>query len=279
MRDRSGLATEIEASHEETKPAAMKRDEQQVNDLIDHIRNKMTDSFDVALHPALLITISTGMHASKDVQDSLLNSIDEGTKMAKSFVEGSLSDGQSRSFYNPIRRSKLKSFEDMTRTTKLKCPSGDIVNVHINPELVFRRALVLANCREVLSYPIGPIPTAIFHDDGTMRKTCKADLAHLLEQDVLVSSTLPIFDISKTTYIRDGMALLQSVDAKKYRNFGELAMDFVRHQVASFQFSSIDMTYKIQSKVRNENVGPSLSSLQKLFRSSKEESFQIGKNF
>jgi hypothetical protein len=151
--------------------------------------------------------------------------------------------------------------------------------VHINPELVFRRALVLANCREVLSYPIGPIPTAIFHDDGTMRKTCKADLAHLLEQDVLVSSTLPIFDISKTTYIRDGMALLQSVDAKKYRNFGELAMDFVRHQVASFQFSSIDMTYKIQSKVRNENVGPSLSSLQKLFRSSKEESFQIGKNF
>jgi hypothetical protein len=86
MRDRSDLATEIEASHEETKPAAMKRDEQQVNDLIDHIRNKMTDPFDVALHPALLINISTGMHASKDVQDSLLNSIDEGTKMAKSFV-------------------------------------------------------------------------------------------------------------------------------------------------------------------------------------------------
>ena len=112
-----------------------------------------------------------------------------------------------------------------------------------------------------------------------LRKTCKTDLAHLLEQDVLVSPTLPIFDVSKTTYIRDGMALLQSVDVKKYRNFGELAMNFVRHQVASFQFSSIDMTYKIQSKVRNENVGPSLSSLQKLFRSSKEESFQIGKNF
>jgi hypothetical protein len=37
MHNRSGLATEIEASHEETKPAAMKRDEQQVNDLIDHI--------------------------------------------------------------------------------------------------------------------------------------------------------------------------------------------------------------------------------------------------
>ena len=72
-----------------------------------------------------------------------------------------------------------------------------------------------------------------------MRKTCKADLAHLLEQDVFVSPTLPIFDISKTTHIRDGMALLQSVDAKKHRNFGELAMDFVQHQVASFQFASM----------------------------------------
>jgi hypothetical protein len=119
-----------------------------------------------------------------------------------------------------------------------------------------------------------------------MRKTCKADLAHLLEQDVFVSPTLPIFDISKTTYIRDGMALLQSVDAKKYRNFGELAVDFVQHQVASFQFASMVadifdsyMTSKTQSKVRNENVGPSLSSLQKFFRLSKEESFQIGNNF
>jgi hypothetical protein len=63
--------------------------------------------------------------------------------------------------YNPSTRSKLKSFEDMTHKTKLKCRSGDTVN----PELVFSRELVLANCREdvtvekVLSFPIGPIPT------------------------------------------------------------------------------------------------------------------------
>jgi hypothetical protein len=34
MRDRSGLSIEIKASHEETNPAAMKRDEQQVNNHI-----------------------------------------------------------------------------------------------------------------------------------------------------------------------------------------------------------------------------------------------------
>ena len=53
----------------------------------------------------------------------------------------------------------------MTQKTKLKCRSGDTVTVHMNRELVFRRELVLANCREdvtveqVLSFPIGPIPT------------------------------------------------------------------------------------------------------------------------
>ena len=97
---------------------------------------------------------------SREVQESLLNSV-EGTKMVTSLVDGSLSEGQSRSFYNPSTRSKLKSFEDITHKTKLKCRSGDTVTVHMNPEL----ELVLANCREdvtvekVLSFPIDPIPT------------------------------------------------------------------------------------------------------------------------
>ena len=98
---------------------------------------------------------------SREVQESLLNCVEEGTTMVTSLVDGSLSEGQSRSFYNPSTRSKLKSFEDMTHKTKLKCRSGDTVN----PELVFSRELILANCREdvtvekVLSFPIGPIPT------------------------------------------------------------------------------------------------------------------------
>ena len=76
---------------------------------------------------------------SKEVQESLLNCVEEGTKMVTSLVDGSLSEGQSRSFYNPSIWSKLKSFEDMTHKTKLKCRSGDTVTVHMNPELVFRR--------------------------------------------------------------------------------------------------------------------------------------------
>jgi uncharacterized protein YifN (PemK superfamily) len=45
----------------------------------------------------------------------------------------------------------LKTFEDMNAKTSLKCKSGEILTGHINPEIVFRRALVLTNGRE-LSY-------------------------------------------------------------------------------------------------------------------------------
>ncbi|CAC5372543.1 unnamed protein product [Mytilus coruscus] len=71
MRDRAGLSTESDLSHEETKPAAMTRDNQQVSDLIDNITNKLTDPFDVTLHPVPLLNISTGMHVSNEVQGSL----------------------------------------------------------------------------------------------------------------------------------------------------------------------------------------------------------------
>ena len=101
---------------------------------------------------------------SREVQESLLNCVEEGT-MVTSLVDGSLSEGHFRSFYNPSTRSKLKSFEDLTHKTKLKFRYGDTVTVLMNPELVFRRELVLANCPEdvtvekVLSFPNVPIPT------------------------------------------------------------------------------------------------------------------------
>jgi hypothetical protein len=68
-------------------------------------------------------------------------------------------------FYSPISRSQLETFEDLTKRCNLNCRSGDVIEAHINPEIVFRRALAFANVREevtvekVLAYPIGQIPT------------------------------------------------------------------------------------------------------------------------
>ena len=59
-----------------------------------------------------------------------------------------------------------------------------IVHVSISPELIFRRALTLSKSRDdvtvdsILGHPVGPVPTSLFHDDGTMCKTNKAELSH-----------------------------------------------------------------------------------------------------
>jgi hypothetical protein len=88
------------------------------------------------------------MHATRELQESLTTAVDEGMKMLQSFVNGTLTEGNNRDFYGPITRSKLKTFEDLTKKTKLKCRSGKVLHVHISPELVLRRVLVLATYRD-----------------------------------------------------------------------------------------------------------------------------------
>jgi hypothetical protein len=107
-------------------------------------------------------------------------------KAANSFIHGCFKENETMDFYSPISRSQLETFEDLTKRCNLKCRSGEVIKAHINTEIVFKRALALANVREevtvekVLACPIGQIPTALFHDDGLMRKSCKSDLINLL---------------------------------------------------------------------------------------------------
>jgi hypothetical protein len=51
--------------HEEMKQTALKRDEEQVQALVNHLSETMTDPFDIEDHPSCLMNISTGMHATK----------------------------------------------------------------------------------------------------------------------------------------------------------------------------------------------------------------------
>ena len=61
------------------KQTALKRDEEQVQAIVNHLNETMTDSFDIEAHPPCLMNISTGMHATREEQDSL-----PATKVKKS---------------------------------------------------------------------------------------------------------------------------------------------------------------------------------------------------
>ena len=161
-------------------------------------------------------------------------------KKCRNFVNSALSVGQSVNFYSPISKSKLKTFEHMNAKTSLKCKSGEIITGHINPEIVFKRALVLANSRDdvtidnIFSHPVWPILVSMFHEDDTMRKSCKSDLVKQFENEVSPVFSLPVFYPSLTTYFRDSMALVQCIDAKKHITFGDLATDYCRQLTSCF---------------------------------------------
>ena len=70
----------------------------------------MINLFDIQQHPSELINVSTGLKVSKEVQESLLKSVDMGNAMVKTFVGSALSVGKSGSFYGPIKRSNIKTF-------------------------------------------------------------------------------------------------------------------------------------------------------------------------
>jgi hypothetical protein len=116
----------------------MKRDEQQVADLISHLQEKMINPFDIQQYLPELINVSTGIKASKEVQESLLKSVDTGNAMVKTFVGSALSVGKCGSFYGPIKRSNIKTCSDTNKKTRLICRSGETVQGNINPELTSR---------------------------------------------------------------------------------------------------------------------------------------------
>ena len=99
----------------------------------------------------------------------------------EAFVTRTFSESKRASLYIPISRSGVITFGDMTKENKIKV-QGQIKRGIISSEVVFRRALTLANCNfrqdvtleNVLSHPGGPVPASMFHDDGTMRKCVKA---------------------------------------------------------------------------------------------------------
>ena len=152
----------------------MKQDDHDVSQMTRHLRDNMTNPFQVDDHPeGQLVNISSGVIATKDVQKSLSSVLDVGTIQMEEFVNESLSTDGNRSMYHPIRKSNLKTFTSLKKKTPIKI-MGQKTLVSMNPEMVFRRALQLTQVRpdlsmkEVLSYPVTSVPTSIFHQDGAL---------------------------------------------------------------------------------------------------------------
>ena len=97
---------------------------------------------------------------------------------------------------------------------------------------LFGRLLIVANVRqinlkEVLSYELSPVPIALAHPDGSLRKTNKSVLSAVIEKGISVLPRLPQQPPETTSvHILDGMALVQMVKSGGAKTFGEMAAKY-----------------------------------------------------
>jgi hypothetical protein len=99
--------------------------------------------------------------------------------------------------------------------------------IMIDSEILSRRLLAVSKQRDVniksfLQHELAAIPPALFHDDGNLLKSVESDLVMKLESPTDEIIVLPPIEGS-STYIYDGMALLQGLHEAQFRTFVDIA--------------------------------------------------------
>jgi len=90
---------------------------------------------------------------------------------------------------------KIKTFTALTKKIQVKTADEKVITMGADRDL-FGRLLIVANVRqinlkEVSSYELSPVPIALAHPDGSLRKTNKSVLSAVIEKGISVLPRLP----------------------------------------------------------------------------------------
>lgn len=211
----------------------MKRDNADVQAICDTLQT-MVNPFEET--NASLVHLSSGLVATAEVSERMLNAKTLGDTAADTFFKERLQDG-SEDIHNPIRRQKLPSFSTLLKNPRSGAKHERASAVQQDRNL-FARLLVVSKYREfdmrdILSHSLNSVPLPLANDSGGINKTNKASLMRHLESTT-VSSSLVQSIPKHSTWIVDGMALIQELNQKMIApmTFGELAAYILKRLVS-----------------------------------------------
>lgn len=224
---------DIVGSHKEAGVQRVKRDESDIQKLLQTISTTMSNPFDLGegstQDPTPLRNIATGVIMPNDTADRLLGSFETGTEELKKFTAQRMNTAQVP-FWNRMSKVNVKTFASLSRAIEVKSADEKIITISADRSL-FARLLIAAKCRdidlkEVLKYELSSVPFSLAYADGSLRKTTKSVLLAEIEvghtEGRLPASELP------AAYILDGMAMIQMMRSGGCRTFGELAQKHYR---------------------------------------------------
>lgn len=195
------------------------KNEEDVLKILNSIENYWCNPFDLDNAPDRLVNICTGKIVNEEIEKSLGNFLETATEK----VQYVLNNPREDDFWKPAKRNKIQTFKD----TKVK-PKAMAKKTFIGSECMFRRIICAARFQEmdlsnILSYELSSVPASLFHEDGSMRKTTKSDLAKILESFTEIVTVTP----NVNSYIIDGMVLIREVNLSSIITFNDFGRIFL----------------------------------------------------
>ncbi|KAK3747396.1 hypothetical protein QZH41_012092, partial [Actinostola sp. cb2023] len=249
LREHLSITSSQTYIHKELAPARIRGDIKAVGKLVDLIEDVFTNPWK---QDAAFTGLSTGIEATTEVSDDLLQAKSKGRQAANDFVVNSCSSNPTSDYFDPLKKAKLKSFKDLKAVRKVR--NKDLVLPLRMDRDIFARMALLGQFREidmkvVFTYPLGPLPWSLADPFGLPRKASKAKLSQQLERRITVTDKYP----ENATSIFDGMAVLQKLKIPSGATFHVVA-ERVFELVTSTSSRRVDVVFDVYRAVSIKNV-------------------------
>ena len=192
--------------HRDARPAEILKSEKLVSKAQDAVRSFL-NPFSSDCKENLLI-LSSGAAASVEVQRDVLRAEAAGKEAKNNFITERLET--STNFFEPIKRLKLKTLGDMSKRGKVTAIQNKLVqyqqqgNIALHLLMKCQKEGINLDLKELMKYPLTPVPYSIGTADGFLDKTDKSKGIQRLIKDQ-EDSPLPNHD--ERLVIQDGNAV------------------------------------------------------------------------
>ena len=123
-------------------------------------------------------TLSTGVAATTEVRNDLLQARDRGQKALNYFVISRCSSLPTANFFDPLRKMKLKSFKDLKTITKIRIKDL-VLPLQMDRALFVRMALLgqfrKIDMKTVFTFPLGPLPWSLADPSGRKKSSLSGE--------------------------------------------------------------------------------------------------------
>lgn len=263
VKENIGLSVQADTLHSLQK-SKIQKDRKNVESIIQTIKSTM-NPFDSNIDKNILFNISTGKAASSDVTEFLINVKKNGNDQKSNFITECSSN--SERFESPIKRNVILNFASEC-TTKEQVSKDRSQKVLLKMERdIFGRLLAISlekkvNIEHCLSFPLAPMPPALFTCAGEMIKTNKSTLAKTLKSQVQMVQPTNI-DVE----IIDGFYYLYTIGSSMPITFGKIA-ESILIKICSTEASEIHLIF-------DRYLTPSIKDSERLSRQAFDVPFKI----